>query len=46
MSKIEAEIDRQEQALKKILANKQQQADQEIKDADHLLKNVKGSFRV
>jgi len=46
MTKMENEIDFQEQNIKAIIAERKKQADKEIQSAEHLLKNVKGSFRV
>ena len=46
MTKMENEIDFQEQNIKAIIAEWKKQADKEIQSAEHLLKNVKGSFRV
>ncbi len=46
MSKMESEIDHQEQSIKAIIADRKTQAHREIQAAEHLLKNVKGSFRL
>jgi phage terminase small subunit len=46
MTKMEKEIEFQEQNIKAIIADRKKQADREIQAAEHLLKNVKGSFRV
>lgn len=46
MTKMETEIEFQEQNIKAIIADRKKQADREIQAAEHLLKNVKGSFRV
>ena len=46
MTKMETEIEFQEQNIKAIIADRKKQGDREIQAAEHLLKNVKGSFRV
>ena len=46
MTKMETEIEFQEQNIKAIIADRKKQAEREIQAAEHLLKNVKGSFRV
>ena len=46
MTKMEQEIDYQEANIKQIISERKKQADREIQAAEHLLKNVKGSFRV
>ena len=45
-TKIEKEIDFQEQNIKATIADRKRQADREVVAAEHLLKNVKGAFRV
>lgn len=46
MTNMENEIDHQEANIKAIITDRKKQADREIQAAEHLLKNVKGSFRV
>jgi hypothetical protein len=46
MTKMEQEIDGQEENIKQIILDKKRQANTETQAAEHLLKNVKGSFRV
>jgi signal recognition particle receptor subunit beta len=46
MTKMEHEINCQEENIKQIILDKKRQAHTETQAAEHLLKNVKGSFRV
>ena len=46
MTKAEKELDFQEQNIRKVIEDKRKQSEREIVGAEHLLKNVKGSFRV
>ena len=43
---MENEILIQEASIKAVIADRKRQADREVQAAEHLLKNVKGSFRV
>lgn len=46
ITKMENEILIQEANIKAVIADRKRQADREVQAAEHLLKNVKGSFRV
>ena len=46
ITKMENEILIQEASIKAVIADRKRQADREVQAAEHLLKNVKGSFRV
>lgn len=46
LTKMEREIDFQEQNIKSTIADRKRQAEREVVAAEHLLKNVKGAFRV
>ena len=46
MTKVESELDFQEANIREVIDGKRRQADREIVAAEHLLKNVKGAFRV
>jgi hypothetical protein len=46
LGKLEKELDAQERNVRAVVADRRRQGELEVDSAQHLLKNVKGAFRV
>ena len=46
LTKVEQQFDQQDQQVSSMISQKKEKADSQLKDADLLLRNVKGAFQV
>ena len=46
LTKVEQQFDQQDQQVSSMISQKKEKADNQLKDADLLLRNVKGAFQV